>query len=122
MCLVRVWSFAGADNLAVYGSVLGSGFQLSGNGTFKLYGEIATGGGVAEFLGGTSYLYSWGVSGTHGITGSSGVRLSGTGTRLVMQNKLANFGLEIQGAAFQSSGGTENIDLSLLPMTSAVIR
>lgn len=106
-------SSTGADNLTIYGSVLGSGFQLSGNGTFKLYGEIATGGGVAEFLGGTSYLYSWGVSGTHGITGSSEVRLSGTGTRLAMQNKLANVGLEIQGAAFQSSGGTENIDLSL---------
>lgn len=106
-------SSTGADNLTIFGSVLGTGFQLFGSGTFKLYGEIATGGGVAEFLGGTSYLYSWGVSGSHGITGSSGVRLSGTGTRLSMQSKLSNVGLEIQGAAFQSSGGTENIDLSL---------
>lgn len=106
-------SATGADNLTIYGSVLGTGFRRSGNGTFKLYGEIAANGGVAEFLGGTSYLYSWGVSGDHGITGASGVFLSGTATRLSMQNKLSGVSLDLQGAAFQTSAGTENVGLTL---------
>lgn len=101
-----------ADTFKHYGSISGSGFRRVGNGTLHLYGAVSCPGGAAEFLGGVSYLYGWGASGSHGIDARS-IVVDGNGTRVSVQSAMSGKDIVLAGGVFQSNADIAGGALSL---------
>lgn len=111
---------SGRDTLSCFGSIRGRSFRREGDGTLKLYGAIETANGEAAFLGGTTYLYNWGVSGTHGLPGLTTLRLE-SGAKLSLQSAVNPQTVTLSGGFLQSGAALTADTLELLPGRAVLI-
>ena len=111
---------SGRDTLSCFGSIRGRSFRREGDGTLKLYGAIETANGEAAFLGGTTYLYNWGVSGTHGLPGLTTLRLE-SGAKLSLQSAVNPQTVTLSGGFLQSDVALTADTLELLPGRAVLI-
>ena len=113
-------STAGRDTLSCFGSIRGASFLRKGNGFLKLYGAVETTSGTAEFLGGVTYLYSWGVSGTHGLPSLRDLSLSAP-AKLSLESAISPQTISLAGGFLQSTATITAENLKLQPGLSGVI-
>ncbi|MGN0844192.1 MAG: hypothetical protein ACI4QT_03110 [Kiritimatiellia bacterium] len=113
-------STSGRDTLSCFGSIRGASFHRKGNGFLKLYGAIETSSGSAEFSGGVTYLYSWGVSGTHGLPSLQNLTL-GNSAKLSLESAISPQIITLAGGFLQSTATITAENLKLQPGLSGII-
>lgn len=111
---------SGLDTLSCYGSIRGTSFLRTGNGFLKLYGAIETSSGEAEFLGGVTYLYNWGIGGLHGIPDVRNLSL-GANAKLSLEPAITPQTITLAGGFLQSTGSVSAENLQLKSGLSGII-